>query len=459
MTITGSDPQRLAADLDASIHGRVIRPGDPDFDAARRGHNLAIDAHPALIVRAADADDVAAAVRFAVASNLEIAVRSGGHSIAGHSTGDGVLVIDLSAMKRLDIDLKRRTVCAEAGLTAGELTHALAAHGLAIPFGDNAAVGIGGLTLGGGLGWLARKHGLTIDQLIEVELVTAAGTVLTASATDDPDLFWAVRGGGGNVGVATRFTYQAVSVDAVVGGALWLPATADALLAILDAAEAAPDDLTLIVDTLGAPPVPGMPEAWISRPVIRLAGVFDGPIDAGVPAWAPFRALTTPLVDDVGPMLFPAIYRLNEPAAVPVPHTLRSALLSRFDRAAADAAIAALHAPGRPEAIFELRVLGGALGRVPAEATAFAHRAAPLLVVIITFFGDDPAADIAWTEGLFDPLRPMSAGAYANFLGDEGETRIREAYPQATYDRLAAVKTRLDPANVFHRNQNIRPAD
>src|SRR5262245_59274887 len=245
--------------LVASLTGEVIRPDDESFDEARHIHNTLVDKRPSLIVRAADAADVARAVTFARDHGLELAVRAGGHSVAGHSTTEGGLLIDLSAMKGLHIDAERRLAWAQPGLTAGEYTAAAAAHGLATPFGDTGSVGLGGLTLGGGIGWLVRKHGLTIDSLVQVELVTADGRIVTASEQRNPDLFWAVRGGGGNFGVATRFVFKLHEVGTVLGGALFLPLTREVLAGLQPVAEAAPEELTTITFVMGVPPLPFVP--------------------------------------------------------------------------------------------------------------------------------------------------------------------------------------------------------
>jgi FAD/FMN-containing dehydrogenase len=444
--------------LDAAIRGRVIRPGDDDYDAARRVHNLAYDAYPALIVRVADAGDVATAIEFAAETGLELAVRGGSHSLAGHSTGDGVLVIDLSAMKGLHIDPDRALVWAEAGLTAGEVTNALAEHGLAVPFGDTGNVGIAGLTLGGGIGYLARKHGLAIDHLVSAELVTGDGELLTVSATEHPDLFWAIRGGGGNFGIVTRFVYEAVPVGMVYGGALALPATPEVLAGLATVGDTAPDELTIIAGVMTAPPMPFVPEDWVGKLVVFVTGVFDGDLEAGAAAFAPIRALAEPVVDLLGPMPYPTIYQITEGAAQASPNIVRSAFVDTFDDEAARLTLDAMSNATSPGAMFQLRPLRGAVARVAPEATAFAHREARFLVAIITLYDGDAAPHLAWTESLFEALRPLARGVYSNFVAAEGEARVRDAYPDATYARLAAVKAEYDPDNVFHRNQNIRPA-
>jgi FAD/FMN-containing dehydrogenase len=452
-------PERALESLAAALTGRLLRPGDEDYETARRGHNLAIDARPLAIVLVADAADVALTVTVARGAGLELAIRSGGHSVAGHSTGDGLVVVDLTAMTGLHIDPATRLVYAQPGLTAGAVTNALAAHGLAIPFGDTPTVGITGLTLGGGIGYLVRPHGLAIDHLEGVELVTADGRLITANANEHPDLFWALRGGGGNFGVVTRLIYRAVEVDTVYGGALILPATAETLAGVVGAAEAAPDGLSTITDMMVAPPAPFIPDPWVGRPILIMTAVYAGDPADGPAVMAPFRALAEPIADMLGPMPYHGIYAFTEEAGAASAYHLRSAFLHSFDTAAAASVMAAFDTAPAGMNLFHIRALGGAMARVPADATAFAHRDAKILVMMLSGFeAGDGAAQRAWVSSLLDDLRPLVDGVYSNFLGDEGDARVHEAYPAATYARLAAVKRAYDPTNVFHRNQNIRPA-
>jgi FAD/FMN-containing dehydrogenase len=457
---SSTSPVAAIERLASQLRGGVLWPSEDAYHTARRGHNLAHDLHPVAIVRPADAGDVALAVALARETGLELAVRSGGHSIAAHSSGNGVLVIDLGDMKTLDIDRDAGLVSAQPGLTAGEVTNVLAAHNLAIPFGDTPTVGIAGLTLGGGIGYLARKHGLAIDHLEAVELVTADGRVLTVDEHHEPDLYWAVRGGGGNFGIVTRLVYRAVPVTTVYGGALVLPASAETLVSIVRAGEAAPDGLTLIAETMPAPPAPFIPAAWVGRPIIYLTSVFAGDPADGPAAFAPFRALAEPIADLVGEMPYAGIYAFTEEAGNPMPYHLRSSFLKEFDHAAAEAVLAAVETVPMPFGMFHFRVLGGAMARVPAEATAFAHRRARFLAMILAAFDPtegDGAAARTWATSLHADLLPYASGAYSNFLGDEGEDRVREAYPLETYRRLAGIKRAYDPDNVFRRNQNILP--
>ncbi|MFL5724828.1 MAG: FAD-binding oxidoreductase [Chloroflexota bacterium] len=445
----------------ASISGVVIRPGDEAYDEARHVHNTLYDRRPALIVRAADAADVARSVTFANDHGLELAVRAGGHGGAGYGTTDGGLVIDLSAMKGLHIDPERRLAWAQPGLTAGEYTAAAAAHGLTTPFGDTGSVGIAGLTLGGGIGWLVRKHGLTIDSLVSVELVTADGRLVTASETRNPDLFWAVRGGGGNFGVVTRFVFRLHPVATVLGGALFLPVTREVIAGLVPLAEAAPEELTTIAFIMPTPPLPFVPEEHHFKPSVILMFVHaSDDIAAGQAALEPFRALATPFAEGVFPMPYPAIYDFTAEAGKPGPGVVRSLMLEELDDETIDTILARVVAPSSPAAITEIRVLGGAMARVPTDATAFAHRDARILIALLTGFEDPAEAPIheAWTQEYFEEIAAKSTGVYSNFLGAEGEARLREAYPTRTYERLAEVKRAYDPTNLFRLNQNIIPA-
>jgi len=443
--------------LDAALRGRVILPGGDGYETARRGHNTAFDRRPGVIVRPHDAADVSRAIVAARDLGLDIAVKGGGHSMAGHSSIDGGMVIDLGEMRAVDMDPAARTGTAQGGALAGEYTLAAHVHGLATPFGDSATVGLGGLTLGGGIGWLARKHGLTIDSLLSVDLVTAEGECMTVTDRSDPELFWALRGGGGNFGVATRFTYRLHPVDVVTGGALILPLSAGLLRDLVEVSADAPDALTQITNVMALPPAPFVPAELVGRPAVAVLLVHAGDPDAGAAAVAPFRALARPLVDMVGPMPYPAIYDFTAGAGQPVPTAVRSTLLPGLSRAAADAIVERQTSPDGPASVTQLRVLGGAMARVPADATAFAHRDALVMASVVTFLGEAPEAATAWADGYLADLAVDAVGAYSNFLADEGEARLRAAYPGRTYERLAAVKRRVDPDNVFHGNHNIRP--
>jgi FAD/FMN-containing dehydrogenase len=446
--------------LRAAVNGRIITPGNVAYDQARRVFYRDIDRRPAVIVRPADAGDVAQVVTLARETGLELAIRSGGHSLAGHSTTDGGIVLDLADMNALDIDPEQRTAWAQTGLTAGEYTTAAAAHGLATGFGDTGSVGIGGITLGGGIGYLVRKHGLTIDSLLAAEVVTADGRLLRIDDQTHPDLFWAIRGGGGNFGVATRFRFRLHPLDQFVGGLLLLPATAETISGFVAAAEAAPEELSAIANVMPAPPLPFVPADQHGRLVIMATLAYAGDVEAGQRALAPFRALATPLADLVRPMPYPEIYPPEEEGGFPLAgRVLRTMFVDALDRDDAEAIVQHLEASTAPIRVAQLRVLGGAMARVPAEATAFAHRASRLMVNLAAAYERPGEAEVhqAWVDRYAAALGDGDARAYVNFLGDEGQARIRQAYPGSTWKRLAAIKARYDPTNLFHRNQNIPP--
>jgi hypothetical protein len=460
MTAAITNDSRLAA-LASSIRGRVIAPGDEEYDAARRVFLGDVDPRPGAIVRVANAADIAAVIRFARDAGVALAVRSGGHSNAGQSTTDDGVVLDLRDMNAIDIDPAARTVWAETGLTAAELTTATAAHGLAVGFGDTGSVGIGGITLGGGIGYLVRKQGLTIDSLLAAEIVTADGKVRLVDADHEPDLFWAIRGGGGNFGVATRFLFRLHEVGTVVGGMMLLPASAEVIEGFIAAAEAAPEELSTIANVMPAPPMPFVPPDVHGKLVILALMVHAGDLEAGERAVAPFRALATPIVDMVRPMPYPEIYGPEDPDYRPTP-IQRTMFLDRVDRAAAQTIVDFLETSDASLRAAQLRVLGGAMARVPADATAFAHRTSRILAVLVNFHDktpEDRARRRLWADDFAAALGQGDDGAYVNFLMNEGENRIRAAYPGATWDRLVAIKRRYDPTNLFRLNQNVPPGD
>jgi FAD/FMN-containing dehydrogenase len=446
------------ARLRAVFDGRVVAPGDPGYDQARTVFYGGIDRRPAVIVRPTTPAEVAHVVTLARDSGLELAVRSGGHSPAGHSVSDGGIVLDLGAMNALDIDVAGRTAWAQTGLTAGEYTTAAAAHGLATGFGDTASVGIGGLTLAGGVGYLVRKHGLTIDDLLAAELVTADGRLLQVDDQTHPDLFWAIRGGGGNFGVATRLRFRLHPVDQVVGGILILPATPEGIAGFIAAAAAAPEALSGIANVMVAPPMPMIPTKVHGQLVIMAMLVHAGDLQAGQRAVAPLRALAAPLADLIRPMPYPQIYPPEEGEFHPtaVGHTM---FVDTIDQRAAETIIDHLRASDAAVRVAQLRVLGGAMARVPADATAFAHRRSKIMVNLAAFYNgpDDRVVRQRWVEEFAAALRQADQGAYVGFLGDEGQTRVHQAYPGATWKRLVAVKARYDPTNLFRLNQNIPP--
>jgi FAD/FMN-containing dehydrogenase len=440
-----------------SFDGRVTAPDDAGYDQARKVFYGKYDRRPAAIVRPADAAEVAQVVTLAADSGQELAVRSGGHSLAGHSVSEGGIVLDLSEMTALDLDLEGRAAWAQTGLTAGAYTTAVGGHGLATGFGDTASVGIGGITLGGGVGFLVRRHGLTIDNLLAAEVVTADGRVLQVDAETHPDLFWAIRGGGGNFGVATRFRYRLHELPSIVGGMLLLPGSAEVIEALVATAEAAPEELSLIANVMVAPPMPFLPPAAHGQLVVMTLLCYAGDAEAGERALAPFRALADPITDMVQPMPYAGLFEPADDMEV-VEESARSLFMDGVDSRAATAIVEQLQATTAPMAVAQLRVLGGAMARVPAEATAFAHRDRRVMAGVGCVYqdaGERPTHE-AWADGFAAALRG-GPGVYVNFLSNEGPGRVREAYPGRTWDRLVEVKRRYDPGNLFRLNQNIPP--
>ncbi len=446
------------ADLRAALDGTAITPTDPEYEQARCVQNAAFDRRPALIIRAADSSDVALAVSFARGNNLELAVRGGAHSYAGHSTSDGGIVLDLGEMRGLHIDPVGRSAWAQAGLTAGQYTLEAARHGLTTGFGDTGSVGIAGLTLGGGIGWLVRKHGLTIDDLLSVELVTAGGDTLHVDRERHHDLFWALRGGGGNFGVVTRLRYRLHELSTVLGGMLILPCTPEILRAFVAVADAAPGELSTIAHLISAPALPFIPEEHHGRPALMITVVCAGGVEAGERALAPLRELASPLADQIKPMPYPEIYAAP-PAPEPLAMTVRSSFRDDIDEHAAETMCERMRIAPSPMAAIQIRVLGGAMARIPTEATAFAHRRRRLMVTVaVRYRTDEDAAKLhEWVTDSHSALREGPAGAFVSFLGDEGDKRVRDAYPEPTYRRLRAIKRRYDPTNLFRLNQNIAP--
>ena len=445
-------------ELNANVKGEVITADDAGYDRAREVYLARFDRRPLAIVRAAQTDDIAYVVSLARETGIDLAVRSGGHGSAGHGVCDGGIVLDLAGLKDLDIDVASRTAWAGAGLTAGEYTTAAHAHGLATGFGDSGAVGLGGITLGGGIGYLSRKHGLTIDSLLAAELVTADGELLRVDAESHPDLFWAIRGGGGNFGVATQFQYRLHEVGQVLGGMLVLPATRDVITSFVDEALAAPAELSTIANVMTAPPMPFLPPEVHGQLVVLAMLVWAGELDEGNRAIAPFRAMATPLVDLIHPMPYPELYPPEDPNHRPVA-SARNLFLDRVDEAAADTILEYLSSSKAMMRVAQLRPLGGAIARVPVGATAYAHRRSPVMANLAAVYGDvaeAPSYD-TWVDEFAGALRQDDPGAYVNFVGDEGEAGVRAAYPGETWDRLVEVKRRHDPTNVFHVNQNIVP--
>jgi FAD/FMN-containing dehydrogenase len=459
-TPTGSSDPRA---LREALRGPLIEPGDRGYDAARRVYNAMIDRRPRAIARCVDVADVVACVRFARERGLTVAVRGGGHSVAGLGVADDALVIDLALMRGVRVDPRLDEVRVEGGCTWGDVDHATHAFGLAVPSGIISTTGVGGLTLGGGTGHLSRRYGLTIDNLRSVDLVTADGGLVTASEEDYPDLFWAVRGGGGNFGVATSFVFRAHPVREVIGGPVFFRAdrAREVLRFYRDFLPAASLDLSAFFAFLTVPSADPFPAALRGQVVCGVVLSYLGPERAADRALAPLRALR-PDFEHVGKMPYPALQSMFDAL---YPPGLQMYWRGDFVRAIPDEAIEAhlqygAHPP-TPLSTMHLYPIDGAVHRVAEDATAFRFRDATFSQVIV---GADPSPDRAddlrgWVRPYHDALHPHSAGAgYVNFLmGDESSARVRATYG-ANHARLEAMKRRYDPENFFHVNQNIRPA-
>ena len=455
-----STPTATIDTLQRSLEGRVIGPADDDYDAAREVFYGGIDKRPAAIARVANDDDIRRVIEIAGDPDVELAVRAGGHSITGKSSSNGGIVLDVRGLNALEIDAGARTAEAGAGLTAAEYTSAAAAEGLATGFGDTGSVGISGITLGGGVGFLVRKHGLTVDDLLGADVVTADGEIVTVDAESHPELFWAIRGGGGNFGVVSRFRYRLHPVNRIVGGMLFLPATSDVVEGFMELAANAPQQLSTIANVMTAPPMPFIPEEFHGSPIVMAFLCYAGDVEAGERVLAPFRSLATPLADMARPMTYGEMYP-PEPEGPKVIAHAHTGFVDEIASSDYSAILERLEEPVGQLRAVQLRTLGGAMASVPNDATAFAHRSRAIMVNVATMFGneeDRPAAR-DWVAGLVARLHGDDTTGYVNFLGDEGPERVRQAYPGDTWDRLREIKRRYDPANLFRMNQNIPPAE
>jgi FAD/FMN-containing dehydrogenase len=442
--------------------GELLRPGDPGYDDARSIWNGTVDRYPALIARCRTPDEVAAAVRLARTSGLEIAVRGGGHSIPGLSVCEGGLMIDLSAMKRVEVDTDRGVVRAEPGLLWHDYDAATQAAGLATPGGEISHTGVAGLTLGGGIGWLSRRYGLACDNLVGAQLVDAEGTIRDVDDTTDPELLWGLRGGGGNFGIVTEFRFRAHRVGPLFAGLLLWPAseTHRVYERYLSVAEAAPRDLSVVAAQLVAPPAPFVPATLQLQPIVAVAAVWTGDPTHGRAAIEPLLA-EGPAGDTLAVQPYTEIQQWFDEGT---PHGrryhVRSEWLGELDAGAVQQLAEAAAAMSSPFDQVLVRRLGGAIADVAPEDTAFRFRDAAYMVTIAAGWDGGPDDEhVAWTRRTWERLRPWSCGGgYVNHLAaDEGADRVRAAYGAATWDRLVALKRRWDPDNVFHLNQNVDP--
>jgi FAD/FMN-containing dehydrogenase len=451
--------------LASGFQGELIQPGAPGYESARTVFNVSIDRRPALIARCSGVDDVALAVLFAREHNLPLAVRGSGHNVAGYAVCDDGIVIDLSPMKAIAVDPSARMVRAEGGCNWGEVNDVLQPHGLAATGGFVSITGVGGLTLGGGVGWLVRKHGLALDNLHACEVVLADGRRIKASSHENEDLFWALRGGGGNFGVVTSFEFKAHSAGTVLAGIVLHPAgaAAGAIRRWRDLEADAPEESTQGALLFHMPDDPSLPPPMRGVPVAGLGGVYAGPVEEGEKVLRPLREYGPPLVDKFMPMAYNKAQRMADFLWPPGLHSYwKSRYLKTLSNAAIDVVVDRFaRVPSRHTVIVMENYGNSAWSRVPESATAFGHRTWPWNIVVTSAWADrgDSERNIAWTRELFDALQPYVApAAYVNYLGgDEGDAGLRAAYgPKLA--RLAVIKAKYDPTNLFRLNQNVAPA-
>ena len=449
--------------LETSFRGQLVRPGDPGYDEHRKVWNGSVDRSPALIARCAGVADVIAALRFARAGGLRVAVRGGGHSFPGQSVCDGGVVIDLGPMKGIRVDPQARTARAQSGVLWGELDRETQAFGLATTGGIVTHTGIAGLTLGGGIGWLQRKYGLTIDQLISVDLVTADGEFVRASADENPDLFWGLRGGGGNFGIVTEFEFRLHPVGPTVlaGPVFWpIEQAPDVLRFYRDWIADAPDDLMTIVIHRKAPALPFVPPELHGRPVVAVACCYAGPVEAGEPVLRPLKAFGSPVLDLCEPKPYLAHQAMFDPS---FPHGqwyyMRACDVAELSDAVIDITVEHAQQIRSPLTAFPIWQMGGAVARTNDDDTAFNGRGAghTFNITASTATAEGFDEEREWSRRFWSALEPYHTSVYVNFLMDEGQERVRDAYGAQKYDRLKALKRRYDPDNVFRLNQNIAP--
>ncbi len=460
--VTNIDSETVEA-LSSSLRGSVFSEGDREFDEARNIWNAMVDRKPGLVIRAMGASDVRNAVGFARDNRLLIAVRSGGHQIAGHAVAEGALLLDLSQMRSVRVDPVSKTARVEPGASLGDVDKETQSHGLAVPMGINSTTGIAGLTLGGGFGWITRKFGMTIDNLLSVDIVTADGKLIRASADDNPDLFWAIRGGGGNFGVVTSFEFQLHDVGPeVIAGLIVHPlGDAPALLKEFNQiAETAADDLTVWVVMRKAPPLPFLPEEWHGRPVLVFAVCYVGEEEDGGEALKKLRALGSPVADVIGPAPFVGWQTAFDPLLTPGMRNYWK--IHDFDSLPGEAVSVLLEALERlPDPNCEVFIahVGGAMARVPVDATAYPQRSSHFIMNVHTRWEDASGDDacIGWARKLFNDTKKYSTGSvYVNFMPEDEAERVIGAYG-ANFGRLSRVKAKYDPGNLFRLNHNIQP--
>jgi FAD binding domain/Berberine and berberine like len=455
--------QAAVEDIERSFAGELLTGASPAFDERRAVWNGSIDRSPALIARCTGGADVVSALRFARRAELPVAVRGGGHSFPGHSVCDGGVVIDLGAMKGIEVDPEARTVRAQGGVLLGELDGATQAHGLAVPAGIVTHTGLAGLTLGGGIGWMMRKHGLTIDQLLSVKLVTADGEIVRASDEENADLFWGVRGGGGNFGVVTEFEFRLNPVGPIVyaGPIFWPMAESPRLLRFYrDWIAEAPDELMTIVVHRKAPPLDFVPPELHGEPVVSVVCCYAGPVDEGERVVTPLKAFGSPVLDLCEPKPYVSHQATFDPS---FPHGrwyyMRACDVAELTDEVIDTTVDHASRITSPLTAFPIWQMGGAVARRPDDETAFNGRGAGYTFNITAMTETEAGFDEerGWVRDFWSALEPWHSTVYVNFLMEEGEDRIRQAYGERKYDRLKELKRKYDPDNAFRLNQNISP--
>jgi FAD/FMN-containing dehydrogenase len=451
--------------LQADFIGQLITPDDAGYDGARQIWNGEIQRHPSLVARCQGTADVVAAVRFCRDGGHDFTVRGGGHAVAGHAVADDAVLIDLSGMTGTFVDPITRTITAQGGCLNEHVDRESQKHGLAMTGGFVSHTGIGGLVLGGGIGHLMRKFGLAIDALRSCEVVTADGRIVTASREENPDLFWGLRGGGGNFGIVTNFTFELQPLGPTIYGGLmlWPIAEAPMILATMrDFLAEAPDEVGIVGNLRLAPPLPIVPEEYHGKPVVGLIATYAGDVADGERAFEPIAGLSDPVVSGYGPKPYTAIQKIVNAA---VPHGRhyywKSHKIGEISEPVIDTICDNLDKITSPMSSVPIFNFGGAVGRVGTDETPFPHRDAACDINIVGSWLPEQASDAdrhkGWVRGFFDDLQPFSRGVYVNFTSDDGDERVRAAYTPEQWARLTALKATWDPDNVFHHNANIPP--
>ncbi len=451
------------SDLKANLRGEVVLPQDASYDQVRKIWNGMIDRRPLAIVRAFGASDVMKAVKFARQHQLPLSVRGGGHNVAGNAVCDNGLMIDLSRMRSIRVEPKKSRVRVEPGLTWGEFDRETQTFGLATTGGLVSTTGVAGFTLGGGVGWLVRKYGLAADNLTSVDVVTADGELLTASTTGNSDLFWGVRGGGGNFGVVTSFELQLHPVGPIVLGGLLAHHARDGrelLRFYREFIKDTPNELTTLAVYLTAPPAPFLPTEVHGKHLMAIALCYAGKIEEGEKLLDPLRKFGKPVVDHIQPMPYTVLQSMFDQSAPPgVQNYWKSSYINGLTDTAIDTLLECGAKITSPMSAIHIHQLGGAITSIAEDATAFSHRNAPFIVNLVSTWQDprENQKHIAWTRNSFAAIEPFAMGAYVNFMGEEGDERVVAAYGEKKFKQLASLKKKYDPTNLFRLNQNIKP--